>query len=384
MPRWNSIFIALVALVAPARAQAYPPGYKTEFDKGMAALDAGRNDEGIAIFKRLLERNPKDSVCAYNVACGYAKKKDIEPAFQYLTQAATLGFGNMDTPQGVSQIEVLGTDTDLEALRKDPRYPPLVEKMRTLRKSAQEYLAQPAFYVPAKIASWPEKPVLVVCHDQGETKERVVAGPWKSIADELGYALIAPSGRFPTRGDPKEGVAWYLDPLSYTSSPDKYQQSVNAAFEAFQKESKVDREHVYICGEGGGAIVASSVAVSTPKIYKAAVLMEAVLIPQLLQDKAPSAGKQGLRMRFLNDPSRLRKALDEGEDVAATLTKWNELLRQWGIRGGAEEYDAEGLGVAGRTHVIVQTLTDLATVPLMPMKLPEEAATGKEKKEPPK
>lgn len=383
MSRWISILLALVALLAPVLGQTHTPAYVVELQKGIDALNAGKHDEGIAIFKRLLEKNPNDAVCAYNVACGYAKKGDVESAFVYLTQAADKGFGSMDTPQGQSHVDFLGVDKDIEALRKDARYAPIVEKMRALRTVAQKYAATPAIYIPERIRAWPEKPVLVVCHDQGETKDRVIAGPWKSVADELGYALVAPSGKYPMRGEPQEGIAWFLDALTYTSAPARYHQSVHAAFEAFQKEHKVDREHVYICGEGGGAIVASAVALSKPDVYKAAVLLEGVLVPGLFADNGRNAGKLGLRVRFLNDPVRLREALGEGEDVAATLAEWNALLRTWGIRGGAEEYDAQGLGVAGRTRVIVQTLSELAQVPLMPFPLPDDASAGA-KKDPPK
>jgi tetratricopeptide (TPR) repeat protein len=50
------------------------------FEEGVAASNAGRNDEAIAAFTKATELNPKCSDCFYNLGYAYAAKKDYEQA----------------------------------------------------------------------------------------------------------------------------------------------------------------------------------------------------------------------------------------------------------------------------------------------------------------
>jgi hypothetical protein len=67
----------------------------------------------IATYKRLLELSPDDSIALYNTSCGYALLGEHEQALDYLELSVLAGFVDFD------HIRV---DTDLDSLRKEPRY----------------------------------------------------------------------------------------------------------------------------------------------------------------------------------------------------------------------------------------------------------------------
>lgn len=362
---WSSI-LTLLLLVGAARAQTIPPEYRTQFDKGIKLLNEGKNDEGIAAFKRCMELVPTDPTSPYNVACGYSKKGELDAAFEYLNKAADLGFGNTDQA-GKSNIVFAGEDADLANARKDPRWQTLIEKMtamragrESLKKKGEEYASKPAIYVPEAIAALPEKPVLVVLHDVRQTKDQVVEGRYKAIADELGYALIAPSGRVLVGDDPAQGMAWFDDAATYLKTPWMSEKTVNESISAFKKEHKVDKNRVYLIGEGVGGLVATSVGVGSPGLYKGVIAINSQLVSQLVSQKAPQAGKMGLRMRLLNDAELGQKELTAGEDFAKVVESWSKSLSSWGIAGSATTYKADANDPKQLEALIVETIKGFA------------------------
>ncbi len=348
MLRLWSFVLSIFLLVGVADAQTVAPEFKPTFDKGIAALKADRNDEGIACFKRCMELVPTDPISPYNVACGYSRKGELDPTFEYLDKAATLGFGNLNDPTGKSNIAAAGDDTDLENARKDPRWAKFIERMTTVRadrdaakKKGEEFAAKAAVYIPEKVAALPEMPVLVVLHDYGQTKDQMIAGRYKAIADELGYALIAPSGRILVGADPQAGMAWFDDAGTYVKGPWLYEKSVTDSVTAFKKEHKLDKNRVYLIGEGVGGLVATSVAVNSPGLYKGAIAVNSQLAAPLVALKAPAAGKMGMRLRFLNDAALSQQGLPAGEDFAKQVESWNKSLTTWGVAGGVSTYTTD-------------------------------------------
>ena len=110
------LVVAVALLIAPLRAaqdETADEEYTRRFQEGIEDLTAGRHDEGIAAFKRCLELRPEDATSAYNVACGHALKKELDPAFEWLAKSAELGFGN--EPDNIVHAET--RDPDLASLR---------------------------------------------------------------------------------------------------------------------------------------------------------------------------------------------------------------------------------------------------------------------------
>ncbi len=361
---WSSV-LAFFMLLGGAAAQSVSPEFQPTFDKGIAALNAGRNDEGIAYFKRCMELVPTDPISPYNVACGYSKKGELDPTFEYLDKSATLGFGNVDRA-GKSNIVLAGEDPDLESARKDPRWAKFIERLTTIRaerevakKKGEEFASKPALYIPEQVAALPEMPVLVVLHDYGQTKDQMIDGRYKAIADELGYALIAPSGRILVGADPQAGMAWFDDASAYLKNAWQYEKSIAESVTAFKKEHKVDKNRVYLIGEGVGGLVATSAAVSSPGLFKGAVAINTQLAGPLVSQKAPNAGKMGLRLRFLNDTALSQQGLPAGEDFAKQVESWNKSLSTWGIAGGVTTYSADAQDPKQLHALIVEAVKSL-------------------------
>jgi poly(3-hydroxybutyrate) depolymerase len=253
------------------------------------------------------------------------------------------------------------TDPDFESLRKDPRFAKRIESLEkagAVRALAlmkgEEYAAKAAIYIPEKAAALKEMPILVVLHDAGSTKDEIVQGRWKAIADELGFALIAPSGKFPVGDVPAKGMAWYESIGDYPARYDVYDGPVHAAVSAFRKEHPIDKERVVVVGEGVGGVVALSVAISEPGIYRGAVALNTPLYPQLYAAKAPAAGKFGLRVALLVDPAKTAKE-SAPEGVDKLVEAQNKSLKSWGLGGESKTFTPDPKD-AGERKLLVEAI----------------------------
>lgn len=370
----SSKLVAVVAWIALALSgsaqgptEAQIAEYLTVYAQGQAALQSGRHDEGIAAFERCLALVPKDSASAYNLACGFALKGDADQAFAWLDKAAEWGFGNRD-----GNIDHAGRqDPDLATLRSDPRFGEFVAKMTAQRKAIDDYVAKPGVYVPSALAGAREMPLLVVLHDQGATKEAVVAGPWKAVADALGMALLAPSGRYPTAGEPTLGMSWFESGEAYLDSPAQYEKSALDAVAAFQQEHKLDGKRVVIVGEGQGGALAASIAIGAPALYDGFLLVNAPFPEQLYASRAAAAGSQGLRARLVFEEGGAWLPVEL--EVGLLVDNARALLKDWGIAGDALTFRRgapEALPALYAEHVRAL----LAAAP--PTPVPDAKATG--------
>lgn len=81
----------------------------------------GRHADGLAIDRRLVALQPEDETAHYNLACSLALTGDLDGAFAALEAAVTHGYA--DVPH-------LQADDDLGALRGDPRWQSLVDRLK--------------------------------------------------------------------------------------------------------------------------------------------------------------------------------------------------------------------------------------------------------------
>jgi len=84
----------------------------------------GKLDEGLKADEQLARMQPDDPDTLYNLACGYALRKNIDQAITALTQSVAKGF---------SDFKWLLKDPDLANLRKDPLFKKLWSKISTLQ-----------------------------------------------------------------------------------------------------------------------------------------------------------------------------------------------------------------------------------------------------------
>ena len=86
---------------------------------GYARLEAGDPKGGTAAFQRALDLRYQTPTTLYNLACCAARSGDVDGAFRWLDRADKAGF----------EIgEHAGLDTDLDALRGDPRFGAILDR----------------------------------------------------------------------------------------------------------------------------------------------------------------------------------------------------------------------------------------------------------------
>jgi len=88
---------------------------------GDAYTKRGLHEKGLEVDLRLSRLRPGDASVFYNVACSYSLLKQMDSALEALEKALSLGY---------NEFKFLMSDPDLENLRKDPRFNPLMEKYR--------------------------------------------------------------------------------------------------------------------------------------------------------------------------------------------------------------------------------------------------------------
>ncbi|MBN2685418.1 MAG: tetratricopeptide repeat protein [Pontiellaceae bacterium] len=77
----------------------------------------GKFEEGLAVDQQLCQRLPSDDLAWYNLGCSYALTNQPDEAFEALTKAVELGYGDYDW---------MKSDPDLSNLHKDPRFESLL------------------------------------------------------------------------------------------------------------------------------------------------------------------------------------------------------------------------------------------------------------------
>jgi len=148
-----SVLVSTVLFLAPAFAQGVQPAVDTKKLRGQAqaAIQSGDFESAAAGFKKVIELDPKDGlawqllgfalhssgkldealpvhkkatefpavapVAAYNVACVYALQGKTDDAFTWLDKAVGFGFDRAEHIEG---------DSDMDSLRKDPRFAKVV------------------------------------------------------------------------------------------------------------------------------------------------------------------------------------------------------------------------------------------------------------------
>lgn len=94
------------------------------FSIGYKMLPLRQYDQSIDAFKKALARNYKPSTTMYNIACGYARKGDVESGMQWLQRAVEEGFDSIDK---------LDDDSDIDNLRGNARFEGLKQMAAELR-----------------------------------------------------------------------------------------------------------------------------------------------------------------------------------------------------------------------------------------------------------
>ncbi|MFL6354314.1 MAG: TPR end-of-group domain-containing protein [Bryobacteraceae bacterium] len=102
-------------------ANANPAVARYWYRLGVAAQASGQHERALEAFLQAKDKGGPPVLVAYNLACAYASLKRPENAMAELSEAVKAGF---------AQPEEIETDSNLEALRGNPRFATLIEQAR--------------------------------------------------------------------------------------------------------------------------------------------------------------------------------------------------------------------------------------------------------------
>lgn len=91
-----------------------------------AYLRMGRPQDGLAADRRLAELCPGDARVRYNLACSCSLTGRRDEALEHLAEAIRLGFDD---------LALLRKDTDLDPLRRDPRFATLEAELARRKRA---------------------------------------------------------------------------------------------------------------------------------------------------------------------------------------------------------------------------------------------------------
>lgn len=100
-------------------------------EEALAHYAAGRTEDALSAWVRILRSRPRDTAALYNSACAVTRLGFPEEAFKLLDLAVQFGFVN---------FEHLKRDPDLAALRSDPRYDELIGSIEKRYADAAEHM----------------------------------------------------------------------------------------------------------------------------------------------------------------------------------------------------------------------------------------------------
>lgn len=105
----------IVFVVGATIGEAFRPGGWDSFAIAWSLREAGRLDEGRAIFEQLIAADPGHWAVHYNAGCYEALGGDADAALEHLTRAKELDATG-------ESAEYFREDGDLDSLRGDPRF----------------------------------------------------------------------------------------------------------------------------------------------------------------------------------------------------------------------------------------------------------------------
>mgnify|MGYP001352493529 CR=1 FL=1 len=346
--------LAGLQLDAP-RAAALPfdvvepwrPEFEREFQRGITALQARDLPAGREAFSRCGELDPTDPVTAYNLACACALDGDLEAGIEALERASKLGFG-----WEAARVRVAETDPDIERLRSDPRGARILERLRA-DEARVLALTERALHVPPRAFSESDSapaPLLVVLHADGSSAA-AAAKAWGALAQSLGAHLLAPSGSQPLEVNGELGAQWFKATARPAQDLAPHEARVLQAVESVLAAHPIDRERVWIVGEGASAMLAFELAARAPGLFRAAVLADGPIHPQYSPSEVRRAASVGLRVLALLGPrSPTWSAHAERDVLAARLEDW---LRAYSFANWNGAPNVQLVGSAGELQAVV-------------------------------
>lgn len=293
------------------------PGYV----EAVRQIATGEERAGLATLEKLATDFPADPdlfLLHYNAACGRARLKELDAAFDQLDLAVTGGY-----PIHPLRREKLDHDPDLAPLRADPRFAPLRERARAMVEAiagSWDQLIAPYEWVPPPPDD-PAKakeplPLLIVLHPYAEERAEYAHRLFEPFCAQHRFALFAPGGRQIVAPD---RFAWFGAAGEFINGFRWEQREIVKALDEFKKRVAIDPARIYVAGVGQGAGLGFAIAMRNPQWVRGAVLFHGGYAPVSLRDWNEAAAQWGRRVAWVHGESVARYPLAPLEAYAAQL-----------------------------------------------------------------
>jgi len=192
----------------------------------------------------------------YNLACFYARAGDISAALFWLQVSAR---------EEMANAAWTSQDEDLVEVRKDPRWPILLNYLKAWEwKWEQSNHSETAVVLPRNATAGEPLPVFIGLHNMNSNAHNMTdTRIYQRLADEMGVAFVGVSGTI-CRG--KESFAWSDD-------PEKNLARIDAALEEVAERLTPEEGQQFLFGFSQGASVAADLAARYPTRFAGAILL---------------------------------------------------------------------------------------------------------------
>lgn len=281
--------------------------------RALEAMTAGQYEKAVGLLQEILERSPGQPRVLYNLACCYSRTGELDQAVLRLEEAYKAG---------MSDLELLRSDPDLEALRESRKGRALVDRLETEAEQLRRFRGVPGFFeapvlggfrvvLPSDMKENRDYPLVVILHGHGANPRNYV-GIFERVASSLDAIVFAPYGPYPIPLEEGHGYSWYPAPWFFrellrtgTSSGDRAQRRgeierqeqevsnnyVLAAIDHASGEWPVDPDRVFLMGHSEGGVLAYGLALEHPELFRGLIvvgsrLRESDSTPEILSGAA--------------------------------------------------------------------------------------------------
>ena len=265
------VFLLAAAGPIPAQEPVDVQATRKEFGDAYRKEDWNRAvDLGYELEKLV----PNDSREQYNLACVLALNEEVDAALVWLGRAAANGF---------CHIDLLDTDSDLDAVRDLPGYKIVRNMVADNRQHRHEETYRvaastpPLTVLPEKAGGDGPRPLIIALHGFGDTAANYPRA-WGPAAEDFGAILVVPNGPRPVGN----GRGW--------GSVDEADAVVEAALDYARETFEVDWDRVVLTGFSQGGFMAMALGTRHPDLFVGVIPMAGGYIPEI---DAPTPADDG-------------------------------------------------------------------------------------------
>jgi len=260
----------------------------------------------------------------YNVACMYSLLGKTDEAFEYLDRCVARGGMGGDL---VAQIE---GDGDLDSLRKDKRYEPLLKRAKTAGRGERVEFKW-RIVAPKNHDKSKKSPLLVALHHMGGSMDGDV-DRWRDAAEEVGAVLVCPQGTI------KMGDGAYQWGFNTTEIEKNVMRAMDAAMDDFA----IDQDRIVLAGFSQGGWITWHLGMTHPDTFRGLIPVGG-LYRQVTGSAATPRDLKKLRVFVMVGENEQEDVVKSNREAAGSLEKL-------GAKVKLNVYDGVGHAFPGNSH----------------------------------